>query len=289
MLVFFSDTNSDLYWERAEQLQINMINMPYILDGELKQADLGKNKDYIDFFEKLKSGVEASTCGLNKEEYLNYFEPHLKNGDDIIYVTFSHNMSNTFEYMKQAINELKEKYPERSIDYVNTRSISIGESLIVWEAHKLYKQGKSAKEIVEFVENLSKEVVATFVVDDLHHLKKGGRISGATAFFGSLLNIKPVLFLNDEGRVEKLDKVKGRKQALEYLVNMVKQKGINVADYPIVIAHGNEPEGAETLARMVREHAGDDANIWIQPIGPTIGAHAGPGLIAIAFHGKMNL
>ena len=288
MLVFFADTNSDLYWERAEQMGINMINMPYIIDGELKDADLGKNKDYIDFFDKLKAGVEASTCGLNKDEYINYFEPHLKNGDDIIYVTFSHNMSNTFEYMKQAIDELKEKYPERSIDYVNTRSISIGESLILWEAYKKYKQGLSAKEIVEFVENLANEVEAIFIVDDLHHLKKGGRISGATAFFGSILGIKPILYINAEGKVEKLDKAKGKKQAIEYLVNMIKTKGINVADYPIIIAHGNEPDNAEILAQSVREYAGEDADIWIQPIGPTIGAHAGPGVLAVAFHGKIN-
>jgi len=288
MLVFFADTNSDLYWERVEQMKINMINMPYILDGELKDADLGKNKDYIDFFEKLKAGVEATTCGLNKDEYINYFEPHLKNGDDIIYVTFSHNMSNTFEYMKQAIEELKEKYPERSIDYVNTRTISIGESLIVWQAYKKFKQGASAKEIIEYVEKLADETVAMFVVDDLHHLKKGGRISGATAFFGSILGIKPILYINNEGRVEKLDKAKGKKQAIEYLVNALKQKGINVADYPIIITHGNEPENAEIIEKMVREYVGEDAEIWAQPVGPTIGTHAGPGVLAIAFHGKIN-
>lgn len=286
MLVFFGDTNSELWWERLEQTDIQMINMPYILDGELRNVDLGKNKDYIEFFDKVKNGVEASTCGLNKEEYINYFEPHLRNGDDIIYVSFSHNMSNTFEYMNQAIAELKVKYPERSIHTVQTRQISVGEAVILWQTYKEYKQGKSAEEIVKFVEQFSDEVITAFAVDDLNHLKKGGRISGATAFFGSLLGIKPILHVSQDGRIEKLDKAKGKKQAMEYLLNLIKSKGTNVADYPIAIMHANEPELAEEFAGKVREYVGEDAEIWVQPIGPTIGTHCGPGTFGVAFHGK---
>jgi len=286
MLVFFGDTNSELWWEKVEQNNINMINMPYILDGELKYVDLGKNKDYIKFFEAIKSGVQASTCGLNKQDYLDYFEPHLKNGDDIIYVTFSHAMSNTFEYMRQAIDELKTKYPERSIDCVDTRMISVGEELVLWEAYKFYKQGKTAKEIVEFVEKISNEFVCSFAVDDLNHLKKGGRINGTTAFFGTILQIKPILYVGQSGKIEKLDKAKGKKQAIDFLVNLIKTKGKDVANYPIIIAHANDIETANLIAQKIREVVGENVDIWTQPIGATIGTHCGPGTFGIGFHGE---
>lgn len=286
MLKFFGDTNSDLFYEKLEGTEINMINMPYILNDELKMADLGKDKNYVELFDALKQGVSASTCGLNKQDYIEYFEPHLSNGDDIIYVTFSHNMSNTFEYMRQAIDELKEKYPERSIDYVNTNKISVPEALVLWYAYLEYKKGKTAQEIIEFVEKFKDEVDLVFVVDDLHHLKRGGRISGATEFFGTLLGIKPVLTISDEGKIVSMDKIKGRKKVPDYLLNYIKENGENVADYPIIIAQSNEEEYAKMIEAKIREFVGPDADIWIWPIGPTIGVHAGPGTMGLAFHCK---
>lgn len=286
MLVFFGDTNSDLWWEKVESTEINMINMPYIINGELKDADLGKNKNYIELFKAIRNNEEYSTCGLNKQNYLDYFEPHLKNGDDIIYVTFSHKMSNTFEYMKQAIAELKEKYPERSIDFVDTKNICVSEAMILWQAYKEFKKGKSAKEIIEFVESFRNEIFIAFAVDDLHHLKKGGRISAATTFFGTLLGIKPILTFDEEGKIISYDKVHGKRKVVDYLFELLKTKGENVADYPIAIVDADCPEEAKLLLDKVREYVGQDAEIWMQPVGPTIGVHCGPGTMGIAFHCK---
>lgn len=286
MLIFYGDTNSELWYEIVNKNKINMINMPYCLNGELLYADLGEHSAYIDFFKRVKNGEIPTTCGLNKQDYIDYFEKHLKNGDDIIYVTFSHKMSNTFEYMRQAIEELEAKYEGRSIKYIDTKQISVGEALILEQAYNFYKTGKTADEIIEFVEDLRDHVTTIFAVDDLNHLKNGGRISGSTAFFGTLLQIKPILEITKEGKIEKFDKAKGKKNVVSTLVKTVKERAENIADYPIIIIHAVCEDTANMLRDELMAEFGKDLNIRIQPVGPTIGTHCGPGTIGLTFHSK---
>lgn len=286
MLKFFIDTNSELWYEIADKMDCEIINMPYCLDGELLEADLGRNKDYATFFEKVKNGCIATTCGLNKQDYINYFEPHLKNGDDIIYVTFSHKLSNTFEYMNQAINELNIKYPERNILYVDTKQISIGESLVVLSAYEKYKQGATAEEIVAHVEKYREEVGTYFGVDDLMYLKRGGRVSGTTAVLGTLLGVKPILVIDADGSIVKCATARKMTGVVNSLLNYVKEFGENVADYPVIITHAMQEKYANELKNELEEYLGVDAKIHMQYVGPTIGTHCGIGTIGIAFHKK---
>ncbi len=286
MLKFFIDTNSELWYETADKMDCEIINMPYCLDGELLQADLGRNKDYIKFFDRVKNGAVPTTCGLNKQNYIEYFEPHLKKGDDIVYLTFSQKLSNTFEYMKQAITELKEKYPERTISYVDTKQISIGISLIIIKAYELYKAGATAEEVVEFVEKFRDEVGTYFGVDDLMHLKRGGRVSPTTAVIGTLLGVKPILVLDSTGSIVKCATARRMSGVVKALFDYVKKYGENVADYPVIIAHAMQEKYANELKDLLKEYLGVDADIRVQYVGPTIGTHCGVGTIGITFHKK---
>ncbi len=286
MLKFFIDTNSELWFEKVDQMDVSIINMPYCLDDELLDADLGRNADYVKFFDRVQKGATPTTCGLNKDNYIQYFEPILQAGDDIIYVTFSHKLSNTFEYMRQAIDELLVKYPERKISYVDTKQISVGEELVVEEAYKQYKNGASAEDIVAFVEKFRIEVGTYFGVESLMHLKRGGRVSGTTAVLGTLLNIKPILKIDEEGAIVKMQTAKGMKGVVKTLFDIFKSNEDKAKDYSIYIAHANQEQCAEELKKLIAEYIGQDSNIMIQPIGPTIGTHCGVGTLGLAFHKK---
>ena len=289
MSVFFTDSNSELWYTQVKKLGIECIKMPYTIEGVEKTYDLGETHDYKKFFSKIRKGIIPITSALNPQNYLEIFEPFLKAGEDIIYVTFSSRMSGTFEFMKQAIDVLKEKYPERSIKYVDTLSISLGAGIVAYEAAIMHKRGATDDEIINFVEKFREEVTCYFIVDDLMHLKRGGRISSTSAVFGTLLGIKPVLCVDNDGRIVSVDKVNGRKKSILELVNKFKSLGENVADYPIGIMHADCEEDALFLKSKIEEIVGKDAQIWLQPVGPTVGTHCGPNTLGIAFHAKRRM
>lgn len=289
MSVFFTDSNSELWHTEVEKLGIEYISMPYTLEGVEHGYDLGKSHNFEKFYSKIRKGLMPSTSALNPQNYVEIFEPFLKAGEDIIYVTFSRQMSATFDFMDQAIEMLKEKYPERSIKYVDTKSISVGAGIIAYEAALLHKKGATDDEIIKFVEEFRNEVNCYFTVDDLMHLKKGGRLSAVSAVVGSVLGIKPMICVNDEGKLQNFDKVAGRRKAIQYLANLVKTVGKNVADYPIAVIHADCEEEAISLKEKIQEIAGKDAKIWLQPVGPTVGTHCGPGTIGVAFHVKHRM
>ncbi len=286
MSIFFTDSNSEIWYERFDKLGIEYISMPYTIDDVEYYYDLGRNTNFKEFYEKVSKGSMPITSALNPQNYIDIFTPFLEQGNDIIYVTFSHAMSGTFEHMKTAIAQLKEKFPERSIKYVDTRSISIGASIIAYYAALEYKKGASDDEIIKFVEDLRDNISVYFVVDDLMHLKRGGRLSGFSATIGTMLGIKPILKFNEEGKIITYGKIKGKKKALLKLVDLIKEKGQNVADYPIAINHANCLDDALFLKSKIEETFGKDIEIWLQDVGPTIGTHCGPGTIGLAFHGK---
>ncbi len=286
MSVFFTDSNCELWHDIVDKLKIEYISMPFTITGKEQFYDLGKTFDFDNFYKLIRSGEMPITSALSPQNYVDIFEPVLKNGEDILYVHFSSALSGTFEFMKQAINELKEKYPERTIKTVDTSNISLGGGLIAYEAALLHRKGTPDDEIIDFVNNFKKEVAVYFTVDDLNHLKRGGRISAATAFFGSVLGIKPILSVNEDGKLVSIAKEKGRKRAIQYLFNKLVQEGKNVADYPISIIHADCEKDALELKNKILEVVGPDATIWFQPIGPTVGTHCGPGTLGLVFHKK---
>ncbi len=289
MSVFFTDSNSELSFKEVEKLGIEFISMPYTLEGVESGYDLGKNHDYKYFFNKIREGIIPITSALNPQNYIEIFEPFLKAGEDILYVTFSRQLSATFDFMDKAIAELKEKYPDRTIRYVDTKSISRGAGMIAYEAAVMHKRGATDDEIIAFVEKFRGNVATFFTVDDLMHLKRGGRISSVSAVVGTMLGIKPILCVNEEGRLVPYTKISGRKKAIMALVDIMKIHGKNVADYPINILHADCEADAILLKNKVLEVAGADANIIIQQVGPTVGTHCGPNTLGLVFHAKSRM
>ena len=283
---FFCDTNSDLWFTIADELGVDVISMPYSLDGEESGYDLGRNTDFVDYYYRLGTGADAKTQALNMQNYIDYFEPVLQAGEDIIYVHFSRKMSGTFAQMDNAIAHLKEKYPDRKITTVDTKMISLGEALIVYEAAMLWKNGATDEEIVKFVEENRNHFALYFTVKDLTQLKRGGRLSAVSYVAGTLLNIKPIIRVDEEGALSKCETVKGVKTGLKTLADKVKLLGDDVENHPIIIAHADALQFADEIESILIQTFGDNLKIWKQYIGPTVAAHCGVGTVGIAFHSK---
>ena len=265
---------------------IQYISMPYTLKDKEYYYDLGKNTDFKAFFSEVKRGELPITSALSPQNYVDIFTPYLENGQDILYVHFSSNLSGTFSFLEQAIKELKVRFPHQNIRHVDTLSITLGAGILVYEAAIMHKRGCTDEEIIKFVEKEREHYATYFTVDDLKHLVRGGRLSSTSAFFGGLLNIKPILRVNAEGKIEAVRKVTGRKKSILELIQIVKELGSNVADHPIGILHADAEEEAVFLKEKIVELVGSDAEIWLQQVGPTIGSHCGQGTLAIVFHAK---
>ena len=267
MSVFFTDTDCEIWFTDVDKYDIKVIGMPYTLDGVEYYYDMGRNTDLKLLFQRMREGSTPITSALNPQNYIDYFEPVLKSGQDILYVHFSDQLSGTFNHMKLALNELKEKYPDRKVTTFDTKSICWGAGFQVLLAAKMHQEGKSDEEIVAFLEEVRPHVVTTFVVDSLAHLKRGGRISATTAIIGGMLNIKPMLKIDDEGKIVKCGTGKGMKKALMTMADELAKSIREVGKYPIYIIEGDNMEMAEFLKKQIQTRVGDNCNIEIYPIG----------------------
>lgn len=285
MYQLFCDSNCELWHTTVEELGLNVIRMPYLLDGEELFYDMGENTDLKAFFDKMRAGSAPKTSALNEYAYTQYFEPILARGEDIYYITFSHQMSGTFQSMKAAIAALKEKYPEREIRYKDTKMISLGSGFVSYYGALKYKEGATMDEMDAYLDTLIPNVAVYFVVDDLTYLHRGGRVSGVSKVIGNMLGIKPILYFNEEGKIINIDKVKGKKKALAKLIEFVRTKGSELDKYKMYILEADCRPEAEAFAQQLRDNFGD-LDIVIQTIGPVIGAHCGPGTIGLIFHAK---
>lgn len=283
MYQFFCDSNCELWHTTVKELGINVIRMPYVLNDEEYFYDMGETYDPKAFFGAMRNGAVPKTNALNEFDYLDYFEPVLARGEDIYYITFSHQMSGTFNAMQRAIDQLKEKYPEREIRFKDSKSISMGSGLITYYGALKYKEGATMDELDAYFDTLINNVATYFVVSDLTYLYRGGRISGVARVVGNLLNIKPILCITDEGKIVNKDKVKGFKKALSTLIDNLKAKGSELDKYKLFVLHADVEDEANAFAESVRAVA-PNAEIIIQPIGPVIGSHCGPGTLGLIFH-----
>ena len=283
MYQLFCDSNCELWYTTVKELGLNVIRMPYTLAGQEYFYDMGEKTDLIAFFDAMKGGEVPKTSALNEEIYIEYFEPVLKKGEDIFYVTFSHAMSKTFDAMDRAIKTLKEKYPDREIRSVDTRSISMGCGFVVYYAAFRYKEGATMDELEAYVKELSAHTATYFAVEDLTYLYRGGRVSGVSKVFGNLLNIKPVLHFDDEGRIVNIAKEKGFRRALSSMLGYMKAKGQDVDKYKIIVIHADYKEVAERFVESIKAEY-PAADVVLQYVGPVIGAHCGPGTVGLIFH-----
>ncbi|MDD3947182.1 MAG: DegV family protein [Clostridia bacterium] len=286
MTAFFCDTNCEIRYDMAEKLGIkNIIQMPYTIDGKEYFYDLGKTYNAKEFFALLRAGKPAITSALNPEDYKFYFEPFFKNGEDIFYVSFSSEMSGTFKYMDMAVKELQTQYPGVKFTRYDTKGISMSAGISVIAAAKMFHAGKSVEEIGAYLDTLVPIVNASVVVDDLQHLKRGGRLSAAQAFFGGILKIKPIIKLTKKGTLAALDKVPGRNKALATVTDHIINDVTMLDQYPIVILQADCEEDANRVKAKINA-ALPEADVWIYAVGPVIGTHCGPGTVGICYVGK---
>ncbi|MDR2091630.1 MAG: DegV family protein [Clostridiales bacterium] len=286
MAVMFCDTNCELWFDKARELDLKVIKMPYTIGGKEFYYDLGEKTDFKNFYDEMRSGKTPSTSALNADNYKEYFEPYFKAGEDVLYVSFSDKLSATFTFMDQAVAELKEKYPKIKFVRFDTRAISLPAGMQVYLAKKYMDGGHTIDETVEYLKDLTKHIAVEFVVDDLKYLKRGGRISGLQAAVGTLLNFKPILKLSDDGKIVNTTKVNGRTKAITHIVEGIKAKGTDLDKYPIAIIHADcEADALKLKERLTAELNNQNLDIWIQPIGPVIGTHCGPGTLALVYHG----
>ena len=285
MYQLFCDSNCELWHTTVKELGLNVIRMPYIMNEEEYFYDLGENTDFKAFFDHMREGGTPKTAALNEYAYTEYFEPILARGEDIYYITFSHQMSGTFNAMKNVIEQLKEKYPERVIRYFDTKTISLGSGFITYYGALKYQEGATMDELEAYLTELSAHTATYFVVNDLTYLHRGGRVSGVSKVIGNLLGIKPILYFNEEGKILNINKAKGLRKALSTLIGYMKEKGSELNQYKVFVLQADCEEEANDFVANMKATFGD-LDVHIQPVGPVIGAHCGPGTIGLIFHAK---
>ena len=281
MSVLLCDSNCELWYTTVKELGIDYIPMPYLYNDREYFYDLGENTDFAAFYSAVRAGAVPKTQALNPENYKDVLEPYFAAGEDVLYISFSHAMSGTFAQLDAAISELKQKYPNRKCTVFDTKSISLGTGIQVKAAAELKNKGASDEEIISFLNDFTNRVAVYFVVDDLMHLKRGGRLSAASAVVGTLLSVKPVLTTNSQGGLSVLEKVSGRKKAVRSLCEKVAR---TIADYnyPVYVLDADCKEDGDELAAMIKAHR-PEADIVRQTVGPVIGSHCGPGTLGVIF------
>lgn len=283
--VFFTDSSCDLSQSMIDDLKINVIPMSFRLDGK----DYKDYKDFRempidDFYTQLKSGSMATTAQLSPMDFEEIFEPYLKEGKDVFFMSFSSGLSGSCASAELCAKNLAEKYPENRIVVADTLSASMGQGLLVYLAYKQMKSGLDIDKLKDWVIKNRLSICHWFTVDDLNHLHRGGRVSKAAAVFGSALGIKPVLHVDNEGHLINMSKVRGRKNSLDALVDKMAETAIDPKEQVIFISHGGSEEDAKYVAKQVKEKF-KVKEIYINPIGPVIGTHSGPGTMALFFIG----
>lgn len=281
-----TDSTSDLTQEMVEELGVELIPMNFTI-GTDSFMDYADEKDISshDFYQRIAQGESSTTNQISLAVFTEVFEKYLKTGRDVLYLGFSSGLSGTYNNSVIVARSLAEKYPERKVYAVDTLAASLGEGLLVWHAVQKQRAGASIDEVRDWVEKNRNRMHHWFTVDDLNHLKRGGRISGAAALMGTMLGIKPVMHFDDEGHIILIDKIRGRKQSLDDLVNHMKKTSEDAAGQMIFISHSDSQEGAEYVRQQVAEIFGVE-QFRMGPIGPVIGAHTGTGTVALFYLGK---
>ncbi|MCR5808095.1 MAG: DegV family protein [Clostridiales bacterium] len=285
MLKLFTDTDCDVTPEIADLYGYSLISMPYSIDGKTTYPYVDFEKfDSRAFYDTLRGGVIPNTSAISRERYYEIFEPYYKNGDDILYVHFSRNMSATFEAMDQAVAELTEKYPGSRFYEIDSKGISIAGLAIVYEVGDMVKAGRPVEEILEWAKTEVDKFATYFFADDLKFFKHSGRVSGLAATMGTLLGVRPIIYMNAEGKMTSIGKERGRAKAIDRLLAYVDELGESVTDHRILIASADVDDIAAEVEAGLRERFGDKANIITVQVNPTAGSHCGPNSLGVCFH-----
>ena len=281
--VIVTDSSADLPASLVQELGVEVLPLSFTVQGKTyHNYPDDREMDPKVFYKMLRDGEMATTSAVNVAEYTATLEPLLQAGKDVLVLAFSSGLSTTYQSSVIAVNELSEQYPDRKIYTVDTLCASLGQGLLVWHAVREQRRGQSIEAVRDWVEENKLRLCHWFTVDDLHFLKRGGRISAATAVVGTMLSIKPVLHVDDEGHLISMGKARGRGASLTALVDHMEQTATDVDT--VFISHGDCLADAEKVAADVRKRFGT-RDVVINTIGPVIGAHAGPGTVALFFLG----
>jgi len=280
--ILFTDSACDIAPAKLREWNVELVRLPYLFTDDGKEL-LDHDQPMTEFYAQMRDGRVAKTSGVNQDTFESAFTPFLEAGKDVFYLAFSSGLSVTAANGKRAAETLQEKFPERKIRVVDSLCASAGQGLFVYLAVQNRDKGMTIDENADAMEADKLHLCHWFTVEDLKYLKRGGRISAATALLGTALNVKPVLHVDNEGHLIKMMQVHGRKKSIR---KMAEALGETIyPDTPIFISHGDCEEDAQMLARILKEEYGRDVNL-ITFIGSVIGAHSGPGTLALFFRGK---
>lgn len=278
-----TDSCCDFPVEFYGKLNLTVVPMTVEFRGQVTEE---KNDDSLKIiYEGLRAGEAARTAAINPTCWASYIEPCLQRGDDALVIVFSSGLSTTYQSAVIAAEELREQYPERTIYVVDSLSASMGQGLLTWYACQKRDQGCTLEEVYHWLEENKLHLCHWFTVDDLMYLKRGGRISAATAAVGTMLQIKPVLHMDDEGHLINMAKARGRKASLEALAKKAAELGAGYDNSTVFISHGDCIEDANYLAKLMKERCGAK-EVVISYVGSVIGSHSGPGTVALFFLGS---
>lgn len=287
MLTLFTDTDTDLTPVEAKEYGYKMISMPYIVDGkEIKPYEDFEEFNSKEFYDMLRSGVIPKTCAISPIAYKQYFEPEFEKGNDILYVHFSKAMSGTFNAMHVAVEELKEKYPDRKFYTIDTKAITICSLNIVKEVGDMIKEGNTIEEVLKWAENEVDHFAQYFFADDLKFFRRSGRISNFSGIMGNLIGVKPIICMDKEGMMTNIAKERGRTNALNRLVKYMEELGDEVEKHRIIIGHTDAMDLVKELEKRIKEKFGENLNIEYAIVNPTAGSHCGPDAVGVTFHSK---
>ena len=273
--IIIANNTCDLPEEILQPLDITILPLGFTI-GEESFREM----DVREFYTRIQAGAMPTTNAANVGEYIDLYEPALQAGKDVLNLVFSSGLSMTYNAAVMAAQEMAEKYPDRKIYVVDTVAASLGEGLLIRGAAEMRAAGKSIDEVRDWAEETKQKVVHYFTINDLGHLKRGGRISAAQAVLGGMLGVKPVLRVNETGHLVPMDKVRGRQAALLKLVSLLEENGVDIANQTVYVSHSACEDEAIWLGEQIKEKLGVK-EIVINYVGPVIGSHTGVGVIAV--------
>ena len=278
-------TDSCCDFTKQQYLDLNLKYIPLtLLYKGAEHPGFTEPDELHAFYNGIREGEMPTTSAANPQGWTDLMEESLKAGKDVLCLAFSSGLSTTHQSAVMAAQELREKYPQRKIFVVDTLCAALGQGLLVWYACKKRDEGLSLEELTAWVEEHKLNICHWVTIDDLGHLKRGGRVSATTAFVGGMLNIKPIIIMDDNGKLATVGKCRGRKAAMEHLVKKLCEDGTDVET--IFIAHGDCPEDAAALEALCREKCPGVKNVMTGFVGGVIGAHTGPGVLVVFFMGR---
>lgn len=287
MLKIFVDSDSDFTLEEVNKWGATLISMPYEFKGKEVRPYVDFEKfDAHSYYEELRKGELPTTSALNPEDYIKYFEPEFKAGNDIIYIHFSTAMSGTFNSMRLALDELKKKYPERKFYSLDTFGITLPAYAIGKDMIEKLLAGEDVEKVIEWAEKEKFHYATYFFADNLKFFAKSGRVDGFAAFMGGIIGIRPILTMNDEGKMVPVGKVKGRRNAVTKLADYVQELGVDFDKHEIIMGHCDALYLAEELKAELIKRLGDKLKFKIIDVNPTAGAHCGPDTLGVTFKAK---